>query len=55
MVCDPSLTGTHYEGRWVTDATRDEVVEYYNDFEPDARAMVKVSCLHAEQTQRFKR
>ncbi|KAF8128576.1 hypothetical protein EV363DRAFT_1339975 [Boletus edulis] len=27
MVCDPSLTGTDYKGRWVSDATRDELCE----------------------------
>jgi len=41
-VCDPSLTGTHYEGRWVSDATRDELVEYFEDFEPDARAVINL-------------
>ena len=29
-VSDPSLTGTHYEGRWVSDANRDELVEYFD-------------------------
>ncbi|KAG6380307.1 hypothetical protein JVT61DRAFT_8416 [Boletus reticuloceps] len=42
MVCDPSLTGTHYKGRWVSDATRDEVVKSFDHFEPDARAVVKL-------------
>ncbi|KAF8558630.1 FAD/NAD(P)-binding domain-containing protein [Imleria badia] len=42
FVCDPSLAGTHYEGRWVSDATRDELVEYFDDFEPDARTVVKL-------------
>jgi salicylate hydroxylase len=42
MVCDPSLTGTHYEGRWVSDATLEEVVEYFDSFEPDARAIIKL-------------
>jgi salicylate hydroxylase len=36
------LTGTHYEGRWVSDATRDELVEYFDNFEPDARTMLKL-------------
>ena len=49
MVCDPSLTGTHYEGRWVSDATLEEVVEYFDSFEPDARAIIKVSFLQTKQ------
>ena len=49
-VSDPSLTGTHYEGHWVSDATRDELVECFDSFEPDVRALVKVSSLHTEQT-----
>ena len=49
-VSDPSLTDTRYEGRWVSDATRDELVEYFDHFEPDARTVLKVSSLHTEQT-----
>ncbi|KAF8128574.1 hypothetical protein EV363DRAFT_1451570 [Boletus edulis] len=39
---NPSLTGTPYEGHWVSDATRDEVVEYFEGFEPDVRTLVKL-------------
>ena len=52
-VSDPSLTGTHYEGRWVSDATRDELAEYFDSFVPDARTVVKVSSLHTTQTGFF--
>ena len=48
-VSDPNLTGTHYEGHWVSDVTRDELVECFDSFEPDARTVVKVSSLHTEQ------
>jgi len=41
-VSDPSLTGTHYDGHWVSDATRDELVECFDNFEPDARTVVKL-------------
>ncbi|KAI9567711.1 hypothetical protein HD554DRAFT_937014 [Boletus coccyginus] len=41
IVCDPSLTGTHYEGRWVSDASREELAGYFDDFEPDARTVLK--------------
>ncbi|KAN0094543.1 hypothetical protein V8E55_002830 [Tylopilus felleus] len=42
MTCDPSLTGTHYEGHWVSDATREDLVEYFEDFEPDTREVIKL-------------
>ncbi|KAF8558629.1 FAD/NAD(P)-binding domain-containing protein [Imleria badia] len=42
FVCDPSLAGTQYDGHWVSNATRDELVEYFDDFEPDARTVVKL-------------
>ncbi|KAH0831269.1 hypothetical protein J3R83DRAFT_13903 [Lanmaoa asiatica] len=42
MVGDPSSTGTHYEGHWVSDASRDELVERFDKFEPHARAVVKL-------------
>ena len=48
---DPSSTGTPYEGRWVSDATRDEVVGHFDDFEPDARAVIQVCSLYTEQTR----
>ncbi|KAI9567710.1 hypothetical protein HD554DRAFT_2173110 [Boletus coccyginus] len=42
FVYDPSLTGTHYEGCWVSDASREELVKYFDDFEPDARTVLKL-------------
>ncbi|KAF8133281.1 hypothetical protein EV363DRAFT_1448766 [Boletus edulis] len=42
LTSNPSLTGTQYEGHWVSDATRDEVVEYFEGFEPDVRTLVKL-------------
>ncbi|KAF8424451.1 FAD/NAD(P)-binding domain-containing protein [Boletus edulis BED1] len=42
LTSNPSLTGTQYEGHWVSDATHDEVVEYFEDFEPDVRTLVKL-------------
>ncbi|KAF8558565.1 FAD/NAD(P)-binding domain-containing protein [Imleria badia] len=42
FVCDPSSTGTHFEGRWVSDATRDELVEHFDDFEPDVRTVLEL-------------
>ncbi|KAF8128577.1 hypothetical protein EV363DRAFT_1339980 [Boletus edulis] len=42
VVCDPALTGTNYEGHWMSNATRDELVEYFNDFEYDVRTLVKL-------------
>ncbi|KAF8432728.1 hypothetical protein L210DRAFT_3650186 [Boletus edulis BED1] len=42
LTSNPSLTGTQYEGHWVSDATRDEVVEYFEVFEPDVRTLVKL-------------
>ncbi|KAF8558624.1 FAD/NAD(P)-binding domain-containing protein [Imleria badia] len=41
-VYDPRLIGTPYQGRWVSDATGDEVVGHFDDFEPDARAVIKL-------------
>ncbi|KAG8216148.1 hypothetical protein J3R82DRAFT_8154 [Butyriboletus roseoflavus] len=41
IVSDPSLTGTQYEGHWVSDASHEQLVEYFDDFEPDARTVVK--------------
>lgn len=49
--CDPSLTDTYYEGHWVSDATRDELVEYFDGFEPDLRMVIKVSSLRTKQTK----
>ncbi|KAG8215970.1 hypothetical protein J3R82DRAFT_7952 [Butyriboletus roseoflavus] len=42
LISDPSLTGTHYEGHWICDANRDELVESFDNFEPDARTLVKL-------------
>ncbi|KAF8558599.1 FAD/NAD(P)-binding domain-containing protein [Imleria badia] len=42
IVGDPSLAGTHYEGHWVSDATREELVGYFENFEPHVRSLVKV-------------
>ncbi|KAI9567709.1 hypothetical protein HD554DRAFT_2205351 [Boletus coccyginus] len=42
MVSDPNLTGTRYEGRWVSDASREELVGYFDSFEPDARKVIKL-------------
>ncbi|KIJ63563.1 hypothetical protein HYDPIDRAFT_155688, partial [Hydnomerulius pinastri MD-312] len=41
FVADPNLTGTHYEGRWVSDATKDELVSSFENFEPGARALLQ--------------
>lgn len=54
MVFDPSLAGTHYEGHWVSAATRDELIRYMDSFEPDVRTVVKVSSPHTEQLDRPK-
>ncbi|KAH0831257.1 hypothetical protein J3R83DRAFT_13890 [Lanmaoa asiatica] len=54
VISDPSLTGTLYEGQWVSDASRDEVAEYFNNFEPDARTVVKVTSLRTDQPYRTK-
>ena len=48
VVSDPSLTGAHYEGHWVSDGSRDELVESFDNFEPDMRTLVKVDSLHAD-------
>ena len=48
MVSDPNLTGTRYEGRWVSDGSHEELVGYFDNFEPDARKVIKVSTLHTE-------
>ncbi|KAH0831273.1 hypothetical protein J3R83DRAFT_13908 [Lanmaoa asiatica] len=49
VISDPSLTGTLYEGHWVPDASRDELVEYFDNFEPDARTVVK----HCEKPSKW--
>ncbi|KAH0831274.1 hypothetical protein J3R83DRAFT_13909 [Lanmaoa asiatica] len=49
VISDPSLTGTLYEGHWVSDASRDELVEYFDNFEPDARTVVK----HCEKPSKW--
>jgi len=36
------LTGTYYEGNWVSDATRDELVGLFDDFESDPRTVIKL-------------
>ena len=46
IISDPSLKGTRYEGRWVVDASRDEIVDRFDDFERDVRALVKVDPLY---------
>ena len=48
-VTDPRLAGTYYEGHWVSDGSRDELVESFDDFEPDTRTLVKVDSLHIDQ------
>ncbi|KAG6380303.1 hypothetical protein JVT61DRAFT_8412 [Boletus reticuloceps] len=40
LITNPSLAGKQYEGHWVSDATRDEVVEYFEGFEPDVRTLL---------------
>ena len=51
VISDPSWKGTRYEGRWVGDASRDDVVNPFHDFEPDVRALVKVNPHRTEHTQ----
>ena len=52
LVGDPSLAGPQIEGRLVSDATREELVEYFESFELHVRSLVKVSSLPTKQTGR---
>ena len=49
LVGDPSLAGPQIEGRWVSDATREELVEYFENFELHVRSLVKVSTSSTKQ------
>ncbi|KAG0704178.1 hypothetical protein DFH29DRAFT_393929 [Suillus ampliporus] len=40
-VSDEQKAGTHFEGHWVSDASLEEVEEAYQDFEPDAKNLLK--------------
>ncbi|KAI9567712.1 hypothetical protein HD554DRAFT_2173113 [Boletus coccyginus] len=42
IVGDPNLAGTHYEGRWVSGASREELAGYFDNLEPDVRAVAKL-------------
>ncbi|KAF9238917.1 hypothetical protein BU15DRAFT_62188 [Melanogaster broomeanus] len=41
VVGDPSLVGTHYEGNWVTDATLDELLGCFDNFEPEVKMLLQ--------------
>jgi len=49
FVADPSLAGTRYEGNWVSDATLDELLDCYENFEPDAKIMLQ----HCEKPSKW--
>jgi salicylate hydroxylase len=43
FVSDKQKAGTPFEGRWVSDASPEELEEAYQDFEPDVKCLLKVS------------
>jgi len=43
VVCDDQKAGTPFEGHWVSDVSREEVNEKFQNFEPAARNILKVS------------
>ena len=45
VVSDEQKSGTPFEGRWVSDVTREEVEEAFQDFEPTVKSLLKVSYL----------
>ncbi|KAF9238919.1 hypothetical protein BU15DRAFT_74878 [Melanogaster broomeanus] len=49
VVGDPSLAGTHYEGSWVIDATHDELLGCFDNFEPEVKTLLQ----HCENPSRW--
>ncbi|KAG8216147.1 hypothetical protein J3R82DRAFT_8153 [Butyriboletus roseoflavus] len=49
FVVDSRLAGTRHEGHWVSDGTRDELIENFENFEPDASAVIK----HCEKPSKW--
>ncbi|KAG1737522.1 uncharacterized protein EDB91DRAFT_1249645 [Suillus paluster] len=43
FVADDQKAGTHFEGRWVSDVSLEEVEKAYEDFEPGAKSLLKCS------------
>ncbi|KAF9224870.1 FAD/NAD(P)-binding domain-containing protein [Gyrodon lividus] len=41
VVADPSLTEMHYEGHWVSNVTRDELLICFENFEPEVRMLLQ--------------
>lgn len=41
FVSDKQKAGTPFEGRWVSDASPEELEEAYQDFEPDVKCLLK--------------
>ncbi|KAG1737520.1 uncharacterized protein EDB91DRAFT_1249644 [Suillus paluster] len=42
-VSDDQKAGTHFEGRWVSDVSLEEVEKAYEDFEPGVKSLLKCS------------
>ncbi|KAF9230357.1 hypothetical protein BU15DRAFT_83737 [Melanogaster broomeanus] len=49
VVGDSSLAGTHYEGNWVMDATHDELLGCFDNFEPEVKTLLQ----HCENPSRW--
>jgi salicylate hydroxylase len=43
FVSDKQKAGTPFEGRWVSEVSREEIEKAYQDFEPAAKSLLKVS------------
>ena len=42
MIHDRSKEGQVYDGPWVTEATKEELLESFSDWEPDVQVLLKV-------------
>ncbi|KAG1752199.1 hypothetical protein EDB19DRAFT_1627833 [Suillus lakei] len=49
FVSDEQKAGTNFEGRWVSDASLEELEEAYQDFEPDVKRLLKATCLQCSE------
>jgi hypothetical protein len=52
FVSDKQKAGTPFEGRWVSEVSHEEIEKAYQDFEPAAKSLLKVS-LRAGLNMRF--